>query len=88
MSFNNQYDDTVSVGEWVGTMLLMLIPVVNIVLLFVWAFGGAKPSKRNFFRAYLLLAVISLGISVIGAIVLMSMGVLDNVFGSLFGMYL
>jgi fatty acid desaturase len=48
---------TVSMGEWVWTLILCAIPGVNIVMAFVWAFGGAKPSKRNLFRAWLLLAL-------------------------------
>ena len=52
-------DETVSMGDWIGSLLLTCIPVVGIVMMFVWAFGGStKPSKRNFFRASLLLSLI------------------------------
>lgn len=75
MSFNRTYDETVSIGDWIGSMLLMCIPVVNIVLMLVWAFGsGTKPSKRNFFRASLLLMVIGIGLSVIAGIVISLLG--------------
>ncbi len=48
-----------SVGEWMVTFLLLAIPLLNIVLLFVWAFGGnAHPTKRNFSRAYLITILI------------------------------
>ena len=47
------------VGQWIGTMLLMCIPLVNFILMFVWAFGSdVNPSKKSFFRASLLLAAI------------------------------
>ena len=59
------YSETVSVGDWVGSMLLMCIPIVGLILLFVWAFGGAKPSKANYFKACLLIALISIGISLV-----------------------
>lgn len=66
MSFNNQYDETVSVGEWIGALIISAIPIVGLVMSLVWAFGSnAKPSKRNFFRAQLLLAVIVTGVCIV-----------------------
>ncbi|WP_454192444.1 hypothetical protein [Paenibacillus sp. Marseille-Q7038] len=45
----------VSVKSWMLTMFLLAIPIVNIILLFVWAFGRvANPSKANYAKAYLL----------------------------------
>ena len=44
----------VSVGNWVMTMLLMCIPFINIILLFVWAFGSnTEISKANWAKATL-----------------------------------
>ncbi|NLC40892.1 MAG: zinc ribbon domain-containing protein, partial [Clostridiaceae bacterium] len=34
-------DPPLSVGQYIGMFLLMMIPVVNLVLLLVWAFGGS-----------------------------------------------
>lgn len=49
-------------GSWLVTTLLLMIPIVNIILLFVWAFGEkANANKRNLSRAYLLLFVILFG---------------------------
>lgn len=46
---------------WLGIMLLLLIPIVNIVLLIVWAVGGCqKAVKRSFARATLIFLVISI----------------------------
>ena len=45
----------VSVGNWMLTYLLMCIPIVNLILLFVWAFGsGAPVSKANWAKASLI----------------------------------
>ena len=47
--------------SWIGIFLLLLIPVVNIVLLIVWAAGGCqKATKRSFARATLIFIVISI----------------------------
>jgi hypothetical protein len=44
----------VSYKEWLLTFLILLIPFANIVMPFVWAFGGnANPSKANYFKAQL-----------------------------------
>ena len=64
------YSETVSMGEWIGSMLLMMIPVVNFILILVWAFGGTKKSKSNYFKACLILYLICFVIAII-AFVLM-----------------
>lgn len=54
-----QLEEPVSVKEWLITFLILIIPIVNIVMLFVWAFGDGKKSKQNYFKAYLIwLAII------------------------------
>jgi len=60
---NNQ---TVTLGDWILTMILSGIPIVGIIMLFVWAFGGgAKASKQNYARAVLILAVIGTVVGII-----------------------
>lgn len=47
-------EEPVTFGEWMLTLLIMCIPCVNIVMMFVWAFGSsAKKSKANYFKATL-----------------------------------
>ena len=59
-------EEPISMGEWLVTMLLMLIPCVNIVLMFVWAFSSKeKKSKSNYFKATLIFAAIILVIYII-----------------------
>jgi len=58
---------TVSLGEWMVTILLCAIPIVNIVMLFVWGFSaGTQPSKANWAKA----SLIWLAIFVVGYILL------------------
>ncbi len=68
-----------SIGEWVITLLLTSIPIVNIVMLFVWGFGSAtNPTKANFAKASLIfvLAAVVLWIvfGALFAVMLTSMG--------------
>ena len=44
----------IGLGRWLGILLLLLIPIVNIILLIVWACGGCKRvTQRSFARAAL-----------------------------------
>lgn len=74
-NYQNVYpvkDDTVTVKEWIISMLILLIPVVNIIMTFVWAFGSnTKPSKANYFKASIILWLIGIALYFI----LMFMGI-------------
>ncbi len=62
---NETENKPVSVGDWIVTFILLAIPIVNIVMLFVWGFGGsAHPSKKTYAQATLIImgVVICLGI--------------------------
>ncbi len=64
--FDPRRDEIVSIKEWLITILIMSIPIVNIVMMFVWAFGGtAKESKANYFKASLIMAVIGIFIAIL-----------------------
>lgn len=43
-----------SVLQWMGTQLLLCIPIVNLIPLIIWAIFSKKPSKRYFAIAYLI----------------------------------
>lgn len=61
-------EQPVTMGEWVISLLIMMIPCVNIIMAFVWAFSTKeKKSKSNYFKAYL----IFLGIQTVLVIVLL-----------------
>lgn len=72
-------EEPMSLGEWMITFLIMLIPCANIIMMFVWAFGNTeKKSKANYFKAMLiwmgillalyLVLFLVLGVSMIGAL--------------------
>jgi Na+/melibiose symporter-like transporter len=51
--------DTLSVGDWMSVLLLISIPVVNIVMLFIWALSSeANETKSNFATAALMWFVV------------------------------
>jgi len=62
----NQNTQVVTTGDWIITFLIMIIPLVNIIMLFVWAFGsGAPASKANWAKAALIWALIAIIIYIV-----------------------
>lgn len=45
----------VSIGEWMITLLITALPIIGLIMLFVWAFGdGTNLSKKNWAIAMLI----------------------------------
>jgi NADH:ubiquinone oxidoreductase subunit 3 (subunit A) len=49
--------------NWIGTLIVLAIPGVNIIMLFVWAITCKRASKRNFCIAALVLTLIVFALS-------------------------
>ena len=48
--------EVMSVGQWVITYLIMMIPCVGIIMTFVWAFSsGGNENRKNYCRAFLII---------------------------------
>jgi hypothetical protein len=71
-----------SVTDWVITLFITYIPLVNIIMILIWAFDSETPlSKKNWAKARLIWVLIGIVISTIfftifGAAILAS-GVFD-----------
>lgn len=66
---------SVSFGSWMLTIFLMMIPLVNIIMLFVWAFGDSNPSKANYAKASLLWAAIGIVVYILVFVVIIGTGI-------------
>lgn len=56
-----QVPPAISVGEWIGTIIITAIPIVGFIMLLVWAFSATtNPNKANWAKAQLLFVVISI----------------------------
>ena len=59
-------NDVISSWGYVGSLILMGLPIVGFIITIVWAAGGASnQNRRNLARAYLLILAITIGIMVV-----------------------
>lgn len=63
-------------GEWFLTILIIALPLIGIVMQFVWAFSDGNIGRRNFCRASLLWLAIALVLSLITLIGFLLVGAL------------
>ncbi len=69
-----------SIGNWIVTMLIMIIPLVNIIMLIVWAASSTEnPNRKNWAVAQLIFMAIGvlLWIMLAGAIMNMAGGLAE-----------
>lgn len=51
-------EQVIGIGGWIGTFVLLCLPLINLIMIIVWACGGSKyKSKVNFARAALIIAL-------------------------------
>lgn len=62
----DKVNDVVTLSDWMITMLIQIIPIVNIIMLFVWAFGSSTPkSKSNWAKAALIFMAIGIILTIL-----------------------
>jgi hypothetical protein len=60
-----------TLGNWIGTLIILMIPLVNLIMLIVWAASGSThPSKKTFAQAYLVLIGIMICLAIAAALIL------------------
>ena len=78
---NKEDAPIVSTGEWVASKFLLLIPVVNIIFLFIWAFNNSEnKNKSNWAKATLIVYVLRVFIYII--IIIMFFSFFTSLFNS------
>ena len=62
-------ENEMTVGKWFVTYLIMCIPLVNLIMLFVWAFGGGAPiCKSNWAKVALIWMAIAFVLYILFAV--------------------
>jgi len=60
-----------SIGNWIITFIILAIPLINIIMLVVWAVSGSThPSKKSYAQASLILFGVIFCIGVLAALIL------------------
>jgi len=62
-----------TVGRWLITMIVLMIPVVNLVMLLVWAFGNGNECRSNYSKAVLIFILILIGVTILLSVLGVSM---------------
>ena len=74
------------VGQYIGMLLLMCVPILGVILLFVWSFGGSvNLNKKNYARSMLIVCAIGLILSIIFGAALTS--IIGELLGGMGGYY-
>lgn len=73
--------NVMSVGEWMITLLVSFIPIVNIVMYFVWGLGGnTNPNKANWAKASLIWLAIAIALYILFFVIIFSgMAVMEGI---------
>lgn len=57
---NRSSAPVMSLGDWLVTFIVLMIPLVGLIMVFVWGFSKTtNPNKSNFCKATLILWLIS-----------------------------
>jgi len=78
---SKQIAPQMSIGSWIITFILLAIPLVNIIMLFVWAFD-ATSERRNFARAYLIIFGIVLVLAILVFVLILFLGMSSGFFAN------
>jgi hypothetical protein len=66
----NARAQVMSVKDWIITFIITIIPFVNIIMLFVWAFSSnGNLNRANWAKAALLLFAISIILSILFSVI-------------------
>ena len=74
--FMNENNCSISVGEWILTMIILIIPVINVIeLIYLISSHNDSIDKKNFAKAYMVVYLLFLIIfSLVG---LVSIGIIS-----------
>ncbi|HEX2925273.1 MAG TPA: hypothetical protein VHP38_03290 [Ruminiclostridium sp.] len=59
---NTGANPSVTTGDWFLTILITAIPLIGLIMLFVWAFGGGANENKSSWAKAMLIWVLILGV--------------------------
>lgn len=75
--------DVVKVSDWLLTLILLMLPVVNIVMIIVWLVSKkTNPSKKNYLKVQIVFMLVGALLSAFTVVAAMQMGVVGALVGN------
>lgn len=66
MDESTEKAEVLSTKDWLITIIISSIPIINIIMFFIWAFGDqTNPNKANWAKASLLWMAIATGLVIL-----------------------
>lgn len=64
-----------TIGDWIVTSIVLAIPLVNLIMAFVWGFGSnTNPNKANYCKAWLIVIAIFVALYILLAVFVIGAG--------------
>ncbi len=87
----NDQNRPLTVGDWVITLIVLSIPVVNLIFLLYWALSSnSNVNRKNLCIAYLILMAIFIGIAIVFGVLALVLGLFaehaDSLHGVVYGL--
>ena len=64
-SYNRGTDKVVSIGSWIGILILTAIPFINLIALLIMAFSSDNENIKNYGKASLIIVAIPLALLIL-----------------------
>lgn len=75
-------EEVMTVKGWIGMFIIMMIPLLNFIMLLVWALGGnVNKNKQNYIRAIIIFSII---ITILAGIIALILLLISLIFGGEF----
>ena len=70
-TYVQRQDTDMSVGSWIGTLILSAIPIVGFICLIVWAVSSSpeKRSRKNWAIAQFILTLIMVAVTILAYVI-------------------
>lgn len=79
MAPGDNYDKIMTVKNWITMFIILIIPLVNFIMIIVWALGSSvNKNKQNYIRAMLLITLIMMILSGVIALILLIISLISG----------
>jgi hypothetical protein len=74
MADDQKTEKPLTTGEWFVTLLILGLPLIGLIMYFVWGFSDGNLGRRNFCRAALIWGLIFIGLGCISLVLFLVLG--------------